>query len=97
MANSMSKRNLIIVNFIIVSYFILVWLVSFYKIDFFLIGIVTEILTIPFIIAQIVVLSIGIKYLISHKSDFLAIISVLTLAICAIITIGSLIINCNFF
>ena len=85
----MTNKNLIIVNFAIVSYFILIWLINFYKIDFVLIGVFREILTVPFLIAQIVFLVIGIKYLIKSKKKSLTIISVLTLAICAIITIGS--------
>ena len=84
-----TKRNLIIVNFAIVSYFILIWLINFYKIDFVLIGVFREMLTIPFLIAQIVFLVIGIKYLIKNQINFLMVISVLSLTICTIITIGS--------
>ncbi len=78
-----------IVNFAIVSYFILIWLINFYKLDFVLIGVFREMLTIPFLIAQIVFLVIGIKYLIKNQINLLTIISVVSLAICAIITIGS--------
>lgn len=85
----LTNRNLIIANFSIVSYFILIWLINFYKIDFVLIGVFREILTIPFLIAQIVFLVIGIKYLIKNQKNSLIIISVLLLAICSIITIGS--------
>ena len=84
-----TNRNLIIINFAIVTYFILIWLINFYKIDFVLIGVFGEILTIPFLIAQIVFLVIGIRYLIKNQRNFLTIISVLSLAICTIITIGS--------
>lgn len=84
-----TNRNLTIVNFAIVSYFILVWLTYFYKIDFSLIGVFRELLTIPFLIAQIVFLVIGIKYLINNQREFLIIISVLSLSICTVITIGS--------
>lgn len=72
-----TNRNLTIVNFAIVSYFILIWLINFYKIDNVIIGVFREILTIPFLIAQIVFLVIGIRYLI--KKDFLLIVSVLSL------------------
>ena len=92
-SNKMNKlitdRNLTIVNFAIVSYFILIWLIYFYKIDFVLIGVFVEILTIPFLIAQIVFLVIGIKYLIKNHRKPLTVISVLLLAVCAVITIGS--------
>lgn len=84
-----TNRNLIISNFVIISYFILIWLIDFYKIDFVLIGVFREVLTIPFLIAQIVFLVIGIKYLINNKNKILTIISILLLAICSIITIGS--------
>jgi len=83
-----TNRNLTIVNFAIVSYFILIWLINFYKIDNVIIGVFREILTIPFLIAQIVFLVIGIRYLIKNKKDFLLIVSVLSLAISSIITIG---------
>ncbi len=78
-----------IVNFVIVSYFILIWLINFYKIDLSLIGVFREMLTTPFLIAQIVFLVIGINHLIKNKRNFLTTISVLALAICAILTIGS--------
>ncbi len=84
-----TNRNLIIINFAIVSYFMMIWLIHFYKIDFILIGVFREILTIPFLIAQIVFLVIGIKHLIKNKRNSLTIISVLFLAVCTIITIGS--------
>ncbi len=76
-------------NFAIVSYFILILLINFYKIDFVLIGVFREMLTIPFLIAQIIFLVIGIKYLIKNQRNLLTIISVVSLAICTIITIGS--------
>ncbi len=84
-----TNRNLIIVNFAIVSYFILIGLINFYEIDFVLIRVFREMLTIPFLIAQIVFLVIGINYLIKNQKNSLIIISVLLLAICSIITIGS--------
>lgn len=84
-----TNRNLVIVNFAIVSYFILIWLINFYKIDFVLIGVFREMLTIPFLIAQFVFLVIGINYLIKNQRNLLTVISVLILAICTIITIGS--------
>ncbi len=84
-----TNKNLTIVNFRIVSYFVLIWLINFYKIDFVLIGVFSQILIIPFLIAQIVFLVIGINYLIKNQSNLLTIISVLFLTSCAIITIGS--------
>ncbi len=85
----MTTRNLTIINFVIVSYFILIWLINFYKIDYFIIGFFIELLTIPFLIAQIVFLILGIKYLMIPPRHYLLIISVLFLTICTIATIGS--------
>ena len=89
MSKLTTNRNLIIVNFEIVSYLMLIWIINFYKIDYVLIGVFRELLTIPFLIAQIVFLVIGIKYVIKNQRNLLVIISVLSLAICSIITIGS--------
>ena len=84
-----TNRNLTIINFVIVLYFILIWLFNFYNIDLILIGVFREMLTIPFLIAQIVFLVIGIEHVIKNRKGFLTIISVLLLLICTIITIGS--------
>lgn len=89
MTKLITNKNLIIVNFAIVSYFGLLFVLNFYKIDFVLIGVFRELLTIPFLIAQIVFLIIGIKYLVNNKPGLLTIVSILFLAICTIITIGS--------
>jgi hypothetical protein len=81
-------RNLSIINFVIVAYFGVIYSINFYNIDFVLIGVFREILTIPFLLAQIVFLVLGIIHLIKHKTQFLTIISIIALAICAIYTIG---------
>lgn len=84
-----TNRNLTIINFAIVTYFGLIYLLNFYKVDFVLIGVLREILTIPFLLAQILFLVIGIVYLIKRKTNFLTIISIIVLAISAIFTFGS--------
>lgn len=89
MNKSTTNRILIIANFSIVLYFTLIWLINFYKIDFVLIGVFREIFTLPVLIAQIVLLGIGIGYLIKNKRNLLVIISFLSLVICSVITIGS--------
>lgn len=89
MKKLITNKNLTIVNFAIVTFFILMWLINYYKIDFALIGVFRELLTIPFLIAQIVFLVIGITYLIKNQRKLLTTISVLSLTICAILTIGS--------
>lgn len=84
-----TNRNLTIINFAIVTYFGLIYLLNFYKVDFVIIGVLREILTIPFLLAQIIFLVIGIVYLIKRKTNFLTIISIIVLTISAIFTIGS--------
>ena len=89
MKKSITDRKLIIGNFTIVSYFVLIWLINVYKIDIVLIGVFRELLTIPFLIAQIVFLVIGINFLIKNQRNALTIISILSLACCMLITVGS--------
>ena len=84
-----TNRNLTIINFLIVSYFLLLFLVNFYKVDFVLIGVFRELLTIPFILAQIVFLVLGIIFLVKYKSHLLTTISLIALSICSVLTIGS--------
>lgn len=83
----MTSRNLTIINFIIVLYFALIWLINFYQIEHVLIGVFGELLTIPFLIAQVVFLIIGIKYLIKHERRFLLIVSVALLAVSTVFTL----------
>ena len=84
----MTNRNLTIINFVIVTYLVLIYSLNFYKIDSVLIGVFRELLTIPFLLAQIIFLVVGIIHLIKYKTHFLTIISIIGLAICAIYTIG---------
>lgn len=89
MQKSITNKNLTLINFIIVSYFLLIYAVNFYKIDFVLVGVFRELLTIPFLIAQVVFLITGIKYLTEHRRHLLTTVSIVLLAICTVITIGS--------
>ena len=84
-----NNRNLTIANFGIVSYFMLIWLLYIYNIEFVLIGVIRELFTIPLLIAQVLILVVGTKHIIQKPSNFLTIISVCLLAICAVLTIGS--------
>lgn len=84
-----TTRNLTLVNFSIVAYFLLIWLINLYEINFVLIGVLRELLTIPFLIAQIVFLIVGVKYLLNKQRNLWTVISIFLLAISAIITIGS--------
>ena len=87
--NLLTGRNLTLINFAIVFYFVLIYTFYIFKIDFVLIGVFQEMLTIPFLIAQVVFVVIGINYLINYKKEVLNIISLLLLTICSAITIGS--------
>lgn len=87
--NLLTGRNLTLMNFAIVFYFVLIYTFYIFKIDFVIIGVFQEMLTIPFLIAQVVFVVIGIYYLINYKKEVLNIISLLLLTICSVITIGS--------
>ncbi len=89
MKKLITNRDLTIINFVIATYFGLIYLVNLYKIDFVLIGVFREMLTIPFLIAQIVFLALGITRLIKNKTQFLTIISTVGLAISSTYTIES--------
>ena len=88
--NLLTERKLIIINLTIVFYFILIYLINLYKIDYVIIGVFWELLTIPFLIGQIVFLVLSVMFLIKNKhTSFMTKISVLLLAICFVITISS--------
>jgi len=89
MSDSIQGRHLTIANFAVVVYFIILWLINYYRIDFVLIGVFRELLTIPFLFAQIVLLVLGIKSILSKQLDSLGMISLLALGICSCLTIGS--------
>ena len=90
MTSSTKHRNLTIANFAIVTYFIILGIVHLFKIDFVLFGVLTEFLTIPLLIAQIVFIVIGINTMLKNKANIMMVISVVALVICSIVTIGSL-------
>lgn len=86
----LTEQKLITINIIIVSYFVLLYLINLLKLDYVLIGFVGEMLTIPFLIGQIVFLILGVLFLMKNKStSFLTKLSVILLAICFIITNSS--------
>ena len=83
-------KTLIIIDLTIVLYFVGLYLINLYKIDWVIIGVFREILTIPFLIGQIVFLCIGVHFLIKMKSrNILMIISLILLTATSVITIGS--------
>ena len=86
----LNHKTLTKINFLIVLYFILLGLVDLYKIDFALIGVLREILTIPFLILQFVFLFLSIRFIFKHNAkDFWLNISIFILGICATVTVCS--------
>ncbi|MGB0523260.1 MAG: hypothetical protein ACPGJS_09890 [Flammeovirgaceae bacterium] len=88
MLSKFTDTRLFAITLIIISYFGLTYLVHIFQIDVVLIGVFRELLTIPFLLAQVVFLVIGIVYVKKDQSP-LAIISIILLALCSLITIGS--------
>lgn len=90
MTHLLNNNRLTIINFIIVLYFIGLYFINLYKVDFVLVGVFRELLTIPFLFAQLLFLVLGIVFLIKNENrHLLTIISIILLTICAIVTIGS--------
>lgn len=89
MSTLVNNKNLTIINFSIVAYFVLLYVLDFLKIDFVLIGVFREIFTIPFILAQILFLVLSVIHIIKHKTYLLTSISIVLLVINATYTIGS--------
>lgn len=85
----MTNKKLTVVNFTIVSYFLLIWLLIIFKVENDFIGAFIELLTIPFLVAQLLFLILGIKYLLKKKRESLTVFSIILLAVCAIIIVGS--------
>ncbi|WP_163514273.1 hypothetical protein [Gelidibacter japonicus] len=89
MKQLITDRNLKIINSVIIFYFLGIYMLYRYQVDSIIIGVFQEMLTIPFMLAQIVFVFIGIHHLVKHKIKILTLISVIALAICLTITIGS--------
>jgi len=86
----LNGKTLLVISLIICLYFLALFSIYYFKMDHFLIGFFSELLTIPFFLAQIIFLAWGIKMIFSTTpQQNLIIISVLILAITTILTIGS--------
>ncbi len=83
------SKTLTIFNIFIVAYFTIIYTLYLAKIDFVLFGVFRELLTIPFLLAQIVFLVIGVIYYFRYKVNFLFILSWLALAICSFFTLST--------
>ncbi|MBA6153246.1 hypothetical protein [Gelidibacter maritimus] len=89
MKQLITDRNLIIINSVIILYFFGIYILYKYQVDIVIIGVFQEMLSIPFMLAQIIFIIIGIHHLVKHKIKILTLISVIALAICLTITVGS--------
>jgi len=89
MDKRINNKNLTTINFSIVAYFVLLYVLNYFKIDFVLIGVLREIFTIPFLLAKLLFLVLGIIHVVKYKTYLLTCISIILLAINTIYTIGS--------
>jgi len=90
MAKTFNEKALTGINFTIVLYFLGIYSVYVFELEHIAIGVVRELLTIPFLVAQLPLLYIGAKrFFDNEKISSLYVLSVSLLALCAILTIGS--------
>jgi cation transport ATPase len=91
MGGSLSEKKLLIISIIIALYFLSLYVVYIFKVDFYFVGFLGELLTIPFMIAQLVFLFLGIRLWRQRRpnKNYLILISILLLSVCSILTLGS--------
>lgn len=85
----LSSKNLTLINLLIVAYFVLLYFVNHYQIKSQLIQGAGEMLTIPFLIAQVIFVAIGIQYITQGKRKLWTVVSIVLLGLCAIATVKS--------
>jgi len=84
------EKSIAFINFTIVIYFALIYLINYYNVDSIILGVIREIMTIPFLLAQMAFLIIGIKLLLSKKKlMILTTASILVLFVCFLATVIS--------
>ena len=82
--------GLLTISVIIAAYFLALFFLNYYRADHFLVGFFIESLTIPFLLAQVIFLIIGIGLLFSKNSrQKLIVLSVIILSVSTILTFGS--------
>jgi len=90
MSTTGKPRFLMVGNFVIVGFFIILYFIYKFNIDSPVVGALREMLTIPFLVAQAAYVILGIRYLAIVKDrNVLTVISVIALFICAVITLWS--------
>lgn len=70
------------VNFGIVLYFLFLQIVNFYQLSFLILGVITELFTIPFLISIPIVLLLNFKNVIAKKANWIGYLSFILLIIC---------------
>ncbi|MEM9834424.1 MAG: hypothetical protein AAF944_27595 [Bacteroidota bacterium] len=87
----LNEKWLLAISILIVSYFSILYLIYVYEIDYVLVGFFQELLTIPFFIAQLAFLIIGIIKLVKwdNPKPYHTVLSVLLLSLCSYFTVGS--------
>ncbi len=66
----LSKKWLTLINYVIVFYFVLIYILYIYKIDHVVIGVFRELLSIPFLLAQVFFLVYEIFFMIREKKIY---------------------------
>ena len=90
MKNFNRLKTLTLLNTLIVLYFAFLYLAYIYQINFTGLQFIVELITFPLMAVQLVLLAIGIGFFVNKKpTSILYKISVVALAICSILTIGS--------
>ncbi len=82
-------RIFTIINYSIVVYFLLIFLSYKFEIDFVVLGVLRELLTIPFLLAQLVFIILGIIQVYKGTKELSFVVSLIALILCAILTLGS--------
>ena len=86
-----ADKILLCVNSSIVLYFITLYALYHFQIDIVLVGVFIELLTIPFLMAQIIFVVIGMKYWKDQRITNVGTkVSIGVLSVCTLCTIGSL-------
>ena len=94
MKNLITHKTLIKFNLGIPLLFLLFYLIDLYKVNLTLIGVVREMLTIPLLVLQYLILFLSIRYVFKYNAkNFWLNISIFILAICVTVTTCSF---CNF-
>ena len=85
----MNIKKLTLINFAIVTFFSLIYLQFYYRIDNLAVIFLKELVTIPFLISQVIFWLISIKLLANNTKKLYFILSFTLLTICSFLTLQS--------